>query len=80
VARILGEALGRPVRAESESVEQWEGRALAAGLGDEQRALLAAMFRYYAQHGLVGNPHTLAWLLGRQPTGLEAFARRHMSE
>ena len=31
---------------------------------------LAAMFRYYAEHGLVGNPNTLSWLLGRAPNSL----------
>jgi hypothetical protein len=34
------------------------------------------MFRYYAQHGLVGNPNTLRWLLGRAPHGLAEFLGR----
>ena len=37
---------------------------------------LAAMFRYYASHGLVGNPNTLRWLLGRMPNELPHFLRR----
>jgi hypothetical protein len=34
------------------------------------------MFRYYAAHGLIGNPNALSWLLGRAPTGLAAFLER----
>lgn len=75
VAQTLGEALGRPVRAEAESVDSWEARARAAGLGDYQRETLIKMFRYYERHGLAGNPTTLRGLLGREPTSLAEFAR-----
>jgi NAD(P)H dehydrogenase (quinone) len=73
VAAVIGAALGRNIRAEAETVEAWEARARAASLGEYERATLAAMFRYYAQHGLVGNPNTLRWLLGRAPHGLAEF-------
>ena len=76
VAAILSDALGRPVRAEAEPIEGWEARARSAGLGDQQRATLIRMFHYYERHGLIGNPNTLRWLLGREPTGLAEFARR----
>jgi uncharacterized protein YbjT (DUF2867 family) len=70
VAAAIGEALRRDVRAEAESVEAWEARARASGMGEHERTTLAAMFRYYAEHGLVGNPNTLSWLLGRAPNAL----------
>ncbi|MEJ2435647.1 MAG: NmrA family NAD(P)-binding protein, partial [Pseudolabrys sp.] len=73
---ILAAALGLPVRAETETIEAWAARARAAGMGDYQRETLAAMFRYYARHGLVGNINTLRWLLGREPTSLNVFAKR----
>ncbi|MGH2619700.1 MAG: SDR family oxidoreductase [Anaerolineales bacterium] len=76
VAADLSEALGRPVRAETEPIETWEARARAAGVGNYQRATLIAMFHYYERHGLIGNPNTLRWLLGREPTTLVEFARR----
>jgi NAD(P)H dehydrogenase (quinone) len=76
VAQVLGEALGRPVRAVAEPVEAWEARARAAGMAEHQRDRLAKMFRTYAQHGLVGNPNALGWLLGRPPATFTAFARR----
>ena len=76
VAEILSGALGRPVVAEAEPLAAWEARAVAAGLSHDQRAMLAMMFDYYARWGLTGNPNTLRWLLGREPTTLAEFARR----
>ena len=80
VADILSDALGRPVRAEAEPIAAWEARALAAGLSDDQQAMLAKMFDYYARHGMTGNPNTLRWLLGREPTALAEFVRRAVRE
>ena len=76
VATAIGEALRRDVRAEAETVEAWEARARASGMGEHERTTLAAMFRYYAEHGLVGNPNTLSWLLGRAPNSLALFLSR----
>jgi NAD(P)H dehydrogenase (quinone) len=76
VAAALAAALGRSVRAEAEPLAAWEARARACGMSEYERATLAAMFRYYAAHGLVGNPNTLRWLLGRAPTSLTSFLVR----
>jgi NAD(P)H dehydrogenase (quinone) len=76
VATAIGRALGRPVRAEAETVESWQQRGRAAGIGEYEGATLAAMFRYYAAHGLIGNSRVLASLLGRKPNDLAAFLRR----
>jgi uncharacterized protein YbjT (DUF2867 family) len=76
MAAAIGAALGRNIRAEAETVDAWEARARAAGVGEHERATLAAMFRYYAQHGLAGNPNTLRWLLGRAPHDLAEFLGR----
>jgi NAD(P)H dehydrogenase (quinone) len=76
VAAAIGRALGRNVGAEAESITAWEARARAAGMGEHERVTLAAMFRYYTEHGLVGNSNALSWLLGRAPTGLGGFLRR----
>ena len=76
VAGALGAALKRDVRAEAETIAAWEARARAAGMGEHERDTLAAMFRYYAEHGLAGNSNALAWLLGRAPNGLNAFVSR----
>jgi uncharacterized protein YbjT (DUF2867 family) len=76
VAYEIGVALGRYVRVEAETLTTWEARAAATGMGEHERAALAAMFRYYASHGLVGNANTLRWLLGRTPNDLTAFLGR----
>jgi NAD(P)H dehydrogenase (quinone) len=76
VASSLAAALGRDVRAEDVPLAAWQARARSAGMGEYELATLTAMFRYYAEHGLIGNPNTLHWLLGRAPTTLEVFLKR----
>jgi uncharacterized protein YbjT (DUF2867 family) len=76
VASILAQQLGRPIRAETQSLEEWERGARASGLGDYQVETLIQMFRYYEQHGFWGNPNVLAWLLARPPTTFAAFVER----
>jgi len=73
IATAIGAVLNRDISVEAESVETWEARVRASGMGEHQRVTLAAMFRYYAQHGLIGNPWTLRWLLGRTPNDLARF-------
>src|SRR6202023_264249 len=73
IATAIGAVLNKDISVEAESVETWEARARAAGMGEHERATLAAMFRYYARHGLAGNPNTLRWLLGRAPHDLAHF-------
>ena len=76
VAAAIGAVLRKDIRIEVQSIEAWQARASAGGMGEEERATLAAMFRYYAGHGLQGNPNTLRWLLGRAPNDLGEFLAR----
>ena len=76
IAETFGEALKKPVRAESETIESWDQRARAAGMDAYSRQTLTKMFRAYARDGLRGNPNVLGWLLGRPPTSLTRFAAR----
>ena len=76
IVRAFGQALSKTVRAEAETIENWEQRARAAGMDDYQRQTLIRMFRAYARDGLKGNPNVLTWLLGRPSTSLAAFAAR----
>ena len=76
VAGSLSRVLGRPVRAEAQSIDAWEAQARAGGMGDYQRDTLIKMFRWYAESGLIGNPNALHWLLGREPGTLDGFATR----
>jgi NAD(P)H dehydrogenase (quinone) len=75
-AAAFSQALNKTVRAEAETIENWDERARGAGMDDHQRDTLIKMFRAYGQDGLKGNPNVLGWLLGRPPTSLAAFAAR----
>jgi NAD(P)H dehydrogenase (quinone) len=79
VAAAIGAALGKKIRVEQQNVEAWQARAAAAGMEANARGDLAAMFRYYASHGLRGNPNTLRALLGRAPSDLSRFLKRQVA-
>jgi NAD(P)H dehydrogenase (quinone) len=76
IAAALAAALGRDVHAEAEAIEAWDARARQSGMGEHERTTLAAMFQYYARHGLIGNSNVLRWLIGRAPNDLPHFLRR----
>ncbi len=80
VAAVLSEQLGRPVRVEVVSLDAWERRARAAGLGEYQVATLLKMFRYYERFGFGGNSRVLGWLLGRVPGAFADFVGRVVRE
>jgi uncharacterized protein YbjT (DUF2867 family) len=60
-------ALGRPVAARRLTTSEWLAGP-GAGLDDDARRALLAMFAAYDDDGLVGDPRKLAILLGRPPT------------
>ena len=78
VAGVISQSLGRPVRAEAISVEQWEAQARTSGLSDYAIETLKVMFQFYAHCGLVGNPGVLRWLLGRPAATLADFVQRQL--
>jgi uncharacterized protein YbjT (DUF2867 family) len=80
VAEVIGQQLGRPVRAEATPLDEWERTARAAGLSDYALTTLKAMFQYYERFGLAGNPNVLRWLLKGEPTSLSDFARAIIGE
>ena len=77
VAGVFSRVLGRTIRAEQLSLDEWA--AQASGLSDYARDTLLKMFAYYDQHGLAGNPNVLRWLLGRLPTSLDAYLHTLLS-
>jgi hypothetical protein len=78
VAALLSDLLGKDVRADTISIEDWQANARDAGLEGYALEALVKMFRYYASYGFEGNPSVLAWLLERAPTGLIAAFRRDL--
>jgi len=88
VAEVFSRVLKCNVRAEKEEIGDWKLRAstaFATNTRSDQRddymiENLIAMFEYYDEWGLVGNPNVLSWLLKREPTSLEAFVERARKE
>ncbi len=72
VAAELSQVAGRPVRVVEQPWAEWESGV--QNLPAYARESLLKMFRYYAAHGLVGNPTVLTHLLGRAPATLAACA------
>jgi hypothetical protein len=73
VAESLSSLTKREVEVEVVPLAEWERQARARGWDDYRVGALVHMFHYYAQHGLLGNPQVLSWLLGHPPTSMEAF-------
>lgn len=81
MAAILGETLGRPVRAEHRDPDEWEAWARGHGWADYSIETYRKMCAHYDAHGYSGgNPLVLRTILGRDPTGYRAFAERFIAE
>lgn len=74
VAEVFGRVLKRSIRAEKQEISDWKSRA--GNIGKYALENLIAMFEYYDQFGLAGNPNILKSLLKREPTTFEEFAAR----
>jgi uncharacterized protein YbjT (DUF2867 family) len=70
IAEVMGAEIGRVVAVREIPLKRWQQDARAAGLEQYAVDTLTAMFRYYAEHGLIGNAFVLGALLGRVPTSL----------
>jgi len=78
VAEIFSRVLKREVRVEKEDIGDW--RLRVNELSEFALENLAKMFEYYDRWGLVGNPNVLRWILKREPTSLQSFVERTVSE
>ncbi|MGD0135830.1 MAG: NmrA family NAD(P)-binding protein, partial [Bryobacteraceae bacterium] len=67
VAAIIGEVLGRPIKA-----ERIDPKMAAASAGPGARSL-KKMFDWYDKRGLMGSALTLRAILGREPRTLHTF-------
>jgi NAD(P)H dehydrogenase (quinone) len=75
-AAILSDVIGRPVEAGKLPADAAIEHAAHMGVGAYGQECMRRMFAHYDDHGLVGSPRVLGWLLGRPPTDFETFARR----
>lgn len=78
VAKIFSRVLNKSIIAEKEKIEDWKLRV--KGMSGYTTENLIRMFDYYDNWGLSGNPNVLGWLLGREPTALETFIQKTITE
>lgn len=76
IARLVGDIIGREVKAVALDQTEWETRVRAEGMNEFSIKTLLNMFKYYDKFGFVGNANVLTWLLGRSPTCFEEFLIR----
>ena len=79
LAQSATAVLGRQVRVERTDPGEWAGSA-GAGLPEQARADLLAMFAAYDARGLAGNATVLTHLLGRPPATWEQVLRREVRD
>ncbi len=72
VAAVMGEVLGREIKAQVAPFDAWADKA---GMPQDGplRPGLRAMYAWYDRHGFLGNPLTLRAILGRPPRTLKAY-------
>ncbi len=77
-ATILSEYIGRSIRVEQISLDEWKTLAYGAGLRTYSVESLLKMFLYYDLYGFWGSSHVLSTLLQRPPTSFIEFATNHL--
>ena len=79
VADAVSKASGRPVAVEEISPEEWGkmwfGDIDLSLIPDEGR-ILRQICKFYSEHDHVGSANVLRWLLKREPSSIEDFARK----
>lgn len=73
MAKIISTVIDRPVQAEAIPLDQVEKKARAAGVSDDRIEQMLIMNRHYDEHGFLGNPNVLEYLLGRPATRYRAY-------
>lgn len=67
---------GREIKVETTQNEIFATQLKEHGAGDYQVDTLIKMFQHYNEHGFVGNPNVLMWILGRKPKDFSSFILR----
>jgi len=67
---------GREIKVETPQDEMFAAQLKKHGVGDYQVNTLIKMFKHYNEHGFVGNPNILTWILGRNPNDFSSFILR----
>jgi uncharacterized protein YbjT (DUF2867 family) len=76
MARIIGEVIGREVRAEEVPLPVLAERARASGASPDRIEQMRIMNGHYDRFGFLGNPNVLRLVLGREPTRFRDYVAR----
>jgi uncharacterized protein YbjT (DUF2867 family) len=64
------------IKVETPQDEMFAAQLKKHGAGDYQVDTLIKMFQHYNEHGFIGNPNVLTWILGRKPNDFSSFILR----
>lgn len=67
---------GREIKVETPQDAMFAAQLKKLGAGDYQVNTLLKMFQHYNEHGFIGNPNVLTWILGRKPNNFSSFILR----
>lgn len=67
---------GLEIKVETPQNEMFAAQLKKLGVGDYQVNTLLKMFQHYNEHGFIGNPNVLTWILGRRPNDFSSFILR----
>ncbi len=76
MARIISSVTGKEISARATPIDAMKEAAAAKGLPNDMIEQMVIMNTHYDQHGFLGNPNVLRWLLGRELTTFENYVRR----
>jgi uncharacterized protein YbjT (DUF2867 family) len=76
MAHVIGQVIGKPVRAEQVPIQTLRARGEAAGLSADRIEQMAIMNQHYDAHGFLGNPASLKMILGRAPNSFRDYVTR----
>ncbi|MBU3179411.1 NmrA family NAD(P)-binding protein [Clostridium estertheticum] len=67
---------GLEIKVETPQDEMFAAQLKKHGVGDYKVNTLLKMFQHYNEHGFVGSPNVLTWILGRKPNDFSSFILR----
>ena len=67
---------GLKIKVETPQYEMFAAQLKKHGVGEYKVNTLLKMFQHYNEHGFVGNPNVLTWILGRKPTDFSTFIKK----
>ncbi len=78
LAEIISAVSGTTVTARQVALAPPAAGAANSWAADYRADAMVRLFDHYGRYGITGNPNVLTWLLGRPPTRVADYVRRHL--